>query len=354
LTAFGEALTLPAVPKAARMRRAALLCAVAGSLLCFSSNHGASPRALVVGHEERLLVIAPHPDDETLGAGGLVQRVLSQGGRARVVILTAGDGFVRAVEGARAGQPARPAEYVAYGERRIDEAESAIRVLGRGRVRVDVLGFPDAGLIPLLSAHWKRSEPARSPTTGAMDPPYDEAYAPDVPYAGTNLRAELIRILRATKPTLVAMPDPLDAHPDHRATGLFALLALDEWTREAARHGDAVPQVLAYLVHWPGWPSGWSETPGAETRRALLAFPATLPTRDLDRVQLVLDPAEVATKQNALRRYGTQRQVMDAFLLNFARASEPFTVLTRRELRGDDWVRDLRLASDRTQVARSR
>jgi LmbE family N-acetylglucosaminyl deacetylase len=335
------------------MRRAALICAAAASL-CFPMNHGNEPTAFEVGREERLLVIAPHPDDETLGAGGLVQRVLARGGRVRVVILTAGDGFVRAVEGASPGEPARPAQYVAYGERRMDEAEAALRVLGRGRVRVDVLGFPDTGLFPLLSAHWKRSDPARSPTTGAMDPPYAEAFAPDEPYSGSSLRAELVRILRATKPTLVALPDPLDAHPDHRATGLFALLALDEWTREKPDNDVPVPKLLAYLVHWPGWPSGWSSVPGAETRRALLAFPATLPQRGLERVQLVLEPSEVSKKQAALRRYATQRAVMDSFLLNFARSSEPFTVLTREELRGAGWVRDLRRVSERTQVARSR
>ena len=46
---------------------------------------------------ERLLVIAPHPDDETLGAGGLIQRVLERGGTVRVVLVTAGDGYVEAV-----------------------------------------------------------------------------------------------------------------------------------------------------------------------------------------------------------------------------------------------------------------
>ena len=321
-------------------RWAALVVVALGSL-CFPARHGAGPSALEVGAGERLLVLSPHPDDETLGAGGLVQRVLARGGHARVVIVTAGDGFVRAVEGSSPGQPARPAQYVAYGERRIDEAERAVRELGHGRVRLDVLGFPDAGLSPLLSAHWKKSEPERSATTGAIDPPYDEAFAPDAPYAGSSLRAELVRILRSTKPTIVAIPDPLDAHPDHRATGLFALLALDEWTRQTKARGAAVPKVLAYLVHWPGWPPGWSRAPGAETRRGLLGFPPTLPSRGLDRAQLVLSPAEVDRKQAALRRYETQREVMASFLLNFARASEPFTVLTRRELRGEGWVRDL-------------
>ena len=33
------------------------------------------PRTLTVTADTRLLVIAPHPDDEVLGAGGLMQRV---------------------------------------------------------------------------------------------------------------------------------------------------------------------------------------------------------------------------------------------------------------------------------------
>src|SRR5262245_56672133 len=39
----------------------------------------------------RLLVVAPHPDDETLGAAGLMQRVEEQHGRVSVVYLTNGD-----------------------------------------------------------------------------------------------------------------------------------------------------------------------------------------------------------------------------------------------------------------------
>lgn len=325
--------------------------AVIGALTS-PARHGAGPPAFEVARGERLLVIAPHPDDETLGAGGLVQRVLARDGRARIVILTAGDGFVRAVEGAHPGKPARPAQYVAYGERRIDEAERAVRELGGGRVRLDVLGFPDAGLSPLLSVHWKKTHPERSATTGAIDPPYDEVFAPDVPYAGSSLRGELVRILRATKPTLVAIPDPLDAHPDHRAAGLFALLALDEWARGLRASGRAAPSVLAYLVHWPGWPVGWSRAPDSKTQQRLLDFPATLPLRGLLRVQLVLSPTEVEHKRAALRRYETQRTVMDSFLLNFARASEPFTVLTQRELRGEGWVRDLLHATTAPRASR--
>src|SRR2546430_10087895 len=62
--------------------------AVAGAL-------AAQPTELAVKRGERLLVLAPHPDDETLGAGGLIQRVLARGGTVRVVLVTAGGWSIR-------------------------------------------------------------------------------------------------------------------------------------------------------------------------------------------------------------------------------------------------------------------
>lgn len=41
---------------------------------------------------QRALIIAPHPDDETLAAGGLIKSVLSRGGQVKVVMVTNGDG----------------------------------------------------------------------------------------------------------------------------------------------------------------------------------------------------------------------------------------------------------------------
>lgn len=38
-----------------------------------------------------LMVVAPHPDDEVLGCGGLIARVLAGGGQVRVIVLTGGE-----------------------------------------------------------------------------------------------------------------------------------------------------------------------------------------------------------------------------------------------------------------------
>jgi LmbE family N-acetylglucosaminyl deacetylase len=41
--------------------------------------------------KQRLLVVAPHADDETAGAGGLVARVKDAGGKAYVMVMSTGD-----------------------------------------------------------------------------------------------------------------------------------------------------------------------------------------------------------------------------------------------------------------------
>src|SRR5262245_12525642 len=52
---------------------------------------------LTVEVAERLLVIAPHPDDETLAAAGLSQRVLQRVGSVRTLVLTGGEAMLSAV-----------------------------------------------------------------------------------------------------------------------------------------------------------------------------------------------------------------------------------------------------------------
>ena len=285
---------------------------------------------LEVGTGERLLVVAPHPDDETLGAGGLVQRVLARDGTVRVVLVTAGDGYVEAVQAETRALRPRPQDFVAYGERRLGEARAAVRRLGGGRVRLGLLGFPDGGLDRLLRAHWWRTDPERSTTTGAERPPYREALEKNVAYDGDDLRRELLLLLRETQPTVVALPDPLDRHPDHRAAGLFTLMAIDDWTSG----GAPMPRLLAYLVHWPGWPPGWDDgRPSDRERTRPLELPADLPSRDATRVALALSEGEEKRKADALASYASQREVMRSLLDAFVRRTEPFTLLTAAEVK---------------------
>ncbi|MFI5396010.1 MAG: PIG-L deacetylase family protein [Candidatus Binatia bacterium] len=317
-------------PGSGRLILRAVTVAAVAWLLATPRTGAAQPTILDVNAGERLVVVAPHPDDETLGAGGLIQRVLARGGTVRVVLITAGDGYVEAVVHETGRLRPRPAEYVAYGERRLREARSAFRELDGETIRAEhLLGFPDGGIEPLLTAHRQRTHPEQSSTTGASAPPYSETEHPDVRYDGDDLRAALARCFREVQPTIIAFPDPLDRHPDHRATGSFTLLAVKDLTEGHGRSQPAAPRLLAYLVHWPDWPPGWdAATPSALMSDAALTLPSNLPARDLERFALALTDTEIAAKRRALARYASQQEVMPSLLAAFVRRTEPFTVFT--------------------------
>src|SRR6266508_4539922 len=77
-----------------------LFCLLAGALLLAPCAQGKplQPLEALLSQNTRLMVFSPHPDDETLGAGGLIQRVLRVGGAVKVVFMTSGDGFPEGVE----------------------------------------------------------------------------------------------------------------------------------------------------------------------------------------------------------------------------------------------------------------
>lgn len=316
------------------MRRFAIM-GVVGAVVCCGLS-AASAGELDIGQGERLLVVAPHPDDETLGAGGLMQRVLEHGGRVQVVLMTAGDGYREAVAANTHESNPDPSQFVAYGERRLSEARAALHVLGNGRVRVDVIGFPDGGLGAMLGDHWWRIAPARSAFTRADRPPYAQALDPQLPYSGIALRDALVTILKSTQPTIIALPDWVDQHPDHSATGTFVMLAVDEWAGGRARQRASAPQLLAYLIHWDNWPNrpaGWKGPRFPDAAHAIaLQLPSDLPPRGLSQQTLTLTDQEIAIKATALGQHESQRQTNPYQLGVFVRRTEPFTVITARDL----------------------
>jgi LmbE family N-acetylglucosaminyl deacetylase len=258
----------------------------------------------------RVLIVAPHPDDETLCCAGVMQRVHQAGGQVSVVWLTSGDASRMTLLLIGHTLFASASEARAIGTRRMAEARAATALLGVAPSRQLFLGYPDRGLLPLLGAY--RSQAYTSGTTGAAAVPYADALAPGHPYTGQSLQEDFTQAVRQLGPTLILAPSPLDAHPDHRAAGVLAAAV-------SAQLGTVIP-VRYWIVHGgEGWPSPRGLSPGVPLTPAPLGA-VLRPT------PFVLSYAEEDRKLTALQTYVTQMQVLGPFLLAFVRTTELFSV----------------------------
>ena len=210
---------------------------------------------------DRLLIIAPHPDDESLATGGLIQRAVKIGAEVRVVFVSDGDNNPwpqRLLERRwRIGATGRER----WGARRRAEALAALLVLGVPESSVVFLGWPDQG------------------TTAALLHAHEQSIA------------VLTREIEAWRPTVIAAPSPYDVHPDHNALAVQLQLALARATCQ--------PRQLRYFVHRSG------------------ALPRQHAT-------LRLTEAEQAKKRNAILCHATQMALSRRRFLAYAGSTEQF------------------------------
>jgi LmbE family N-acetylglucosaminyl deacetylase len=201
-----------------------------------------------VDAKTRLLVIAPHPDDETLMAGGLIQRVLTKGGVVRIIFLTSGDGSKTTVAFDTKRIDLTPAEFIVLGETRIKEASGAAQILGVKREDLYFLGFPDEGLSGVYQKNYSKTDGNYvSPMTKVDHVPYPEAYHPEEAYLGENLVNDVKEITQTFAPNIVIVGHPRDNHPDHRISySLIERLRLDTGANYA---------IYGSLIHFRGYPS---------------------------------------------------------------------------------------------------
>src|SRR5580704_5281873 len=142
---------------------------------------------------ERILVIAPHPDDETLCCAGLLQRARANGAAIGVVWITAGDAFeLDAMLVERTLWP-QGADLQRLGAQRLTEARAAADELGVPAADQYFLGYPDRGVAPLLGEFYSRT--FLSKYTGLRAVPYPQALRPAAAYTGANLERDLAYVL---------------------------------------------------------------------------------------------------------------------------------------------------------------
>src|SRR3569833_2765176 len=138
----------------------------------------------------RLLVISPHPDDESLAGMAMIQRTVHSGGRVRIVMMTNGDGFRKAAAREFHVSTPKPQHMYQLGLLRQQEELAAIHRLGLRSQDVLMLGYPDAGLHQLWNNHWNLHVPYRA-VNGYNQIPYDTAYHQQAPYCGQAVVSDL-------------------------------------------------------------------------------------------------------------------------------------------------------------------
>jgi LmbE family N-acetylglucosaminyl deacetylase len=163
---------------------------------------------------DKLMIVAPHPDDESLGTGGLLQRAFASQVPVQILFGTKGENNPWAQRFWERRWNIAPDERVEWGERRQQEALNAISVLGGKPDCAKFLNLPDQGITRLLM----KGDP--------------------------KLLALFAKEIEEWRPTLVVIPTMLDTHPDHSALSVVLSTVLDSFR-------GAPIQTWEYLVHEP-------------------------------------------------------------------------------------------------------
>jgi LmbE family N-acetylglucosaminyl deacetylase len=192
-----------------------------------------------------ILVVAPHPDDETLGCGGAIAALRALGLALSVLVIS---------DGTRSHPHSITYPAAKLKALRVTETQTALRLLGVESTHITFFELPD-GAIPL-------------PNSLAFKPALERCQ----------------HYLSTLQPALVFLPWRSDPHPDHRATWYLineALMECNLWPR---------------LIEYPIW--DWDPAQRQQTFTTYYALPI-IPWR--------LDiAATVALKQQAIAAYRSQ------------------------------------------------
>lgn len=195
-----------------------------------------------------VLIVAPHPDDETIGCAGLTQQAIACGDRVGIVVLTQGDGHLglTAVVAKKPVAQLSPDDFVRAGMLRQGHTLRAAASLDVAEADIVFLGYPDGGLGPMYRS--AGDTPYRHPRTakqatyeGARRDYHSAQHGRPAPYTRASVLADLVAILRERRPRAVYVTHESDTHADHAAAFWFV--------RDALQAAQSSARLFAFVVH---------------------------------------------------------------------------------------------------------
>lgn len=270
-------------------------------------------RALLLNPDDRIMVLAPHPDDETLTCGGLIQKSKALGLPVRVVFFTYGDNNELSFLLRKKHPVLIPESVRAMGKMRHEEAINACSVLGVEKDDLIFLGYPDFGTLNIWLRHWGETPPFRSMLTRAREVTYQTALRPGALYKGEEILKDLTTVLEEFHPTKIFLSHAADTNPDHRALHLFTKVAI--WNLE---NDNSPPEILPYLTHYGRWPEPKAYKPEHDL------VPPAFFDRHIEWRKIDLSEEMTEIKYKALQQHKSQIAYSRKYMQSFVRKNELF------------------------------
>lgn len=213
--------------------------------------------------DEKILVFAPHQDDEVLGSGALMIMAKREGAAVKIVIATNGN--------------KNGIKSIRYGE-----ALAAASILGIGKNDVVFWDYPDSKL--------KNYE--------------------------KPLASQIKALVEDFQPTIIVTPDPEDIHRDHKALGE----AVDACLQSIGYEG----RILGYLVHYKNFPRPLGYAPN---KNLLPPIKLLTQTKKWVRLSISPEVEEMKREAVLRYQSQLQIPWLKSLLLSFIRQNELFSNL---------------------------
>ncbi|MFX0064296.1 MAG: PIG-L deacetylase family protein [Candidatus Hermodarchaeota archaeon] len=262
--------------------------------------------------DDRVLILAPHPDDEVLGCGGVILQAIKKGLPLKIVFFTYGDSNEWSFLKYRKRLIVTPKQIRGMGLVRYKEALEAVKILGLSSNHVIFLGYPDFSTLNIWYSRWRKQLPLLSTLTKVREVPYENAFRPGALYKGEEILKDLKTILSDFRPTKIFLSHRNDLNTDHQAMYLFTRIVL--WDLKPKLKAQRYP----YLIHFDKWPY-----PRAYQPLEFLNPPKSL-EKKMNWITLPLTDEEVKMKYEALKAHKTQFATNKKYLDSFIKKNELF------------------------------
>jgi LmbE family N-acetylglucosaminyl deacetylase len=265
---------------------AVLLLIFATSTYAYTNNNDNKySHGINISSTDRVLIVAPHPDDETIGGSGVIRYCLENNIPIYVVVVTnGGDGSI--------------------GNIRYHESLNATSILGLPSSNITFFEYTQ-GVDSLFNENWDKA----ININGNHTPKF--AFQNNAPYNGVSLEHNFETVISNFKPTIIIYPNPEDSNPDHWGTSSFV-----EYVTNKLNYNG---RMYTYLVHvssvWP-FPRGY--------------FPQTymLPPYFMTNTNkwfvFPINASDEQLEYQAIKSYHSQLNNDPTYLLTFVRKNDLF------------------------------